>query len=215
MNVRYRYIIPSFLVTVVLVVISYYYLDRPIAAYCHTLNQRITDIFQWITMLGLSTGYLICSFILFLLFRFYKRRQDFAKRSLFLFLSIALSGIIAIIVKNILARFRPKMFFDENLFGFDFFRIGYEYNSFPSGHAVTVFALATALSLIFSKYRFWFFCYALMVSISRVIINAHYFGDVIAGAYVGVLTVFLLSSFFPQFPRDGVNIQHVPHCKTT
>jgi len=215
MNVRYIYTVLSFLVTVMLVVVSYLFIDQPIAAYCNTLNQSIVDTFQWITMLGVSTGYLICFFILFFFFRFYKRQQDYAKRSLFLFLSIALSGIVSIIVKAIVGRFRPTMLFEENLYGVEFFRIGHEYNSFPSGHAVTVFALAMALSFLFPKYRFLFFCYALIVSISRVIINAHYIGDILAGAYIGVMTVFLLSWLFRHYALDKDCIAYGSNSQTT
>lgn len=198
MDSRHFYLILGFLLSAILVVLGYWFIDKPVAAYCLTLNQGIVDIFQWITALGVSTGYLVFFFILFIYFRFYKRKLEAARRALFIFLSVAISGIIAIIVKSIAGRFRPSMLFKENLYGFDFFRIGHEYNSFPSGHAVTVFALAAAFSTLFPKYRLLFYGYALIVSASRVIINTHYFSDTIAGAYIGVMSVILLNCFFRQ-----------------
>jgi membrane-associated phospholipid phosphatase len=193
---RFSYVLPSFLATVSLTAMSYFFIDKPVAFFCRTLDQRIVDIFQWITVLGQSTGYLISFFMLFLFFKFYKHRRRYANRSLFLFVAVALSGIVADIVKIIVARYRPMMLFKENLYGFDFFRVGHEYNSFPSGHVTTVFSIATALSLFFPKYRASFFVYALVVSASRVIIDAHYVGDVIAGAYIGVTTVLFLTWLF-------------------
>jgi len=62
--------------------------------------------------------------------------------------------------------------------------------------------VATAFAFLFPKYRLLFFCYALVVSISRVIIDAHYLGDIIAGAYIGMLTVFLLYCYFRRSILD-------------
>jgi len=105
MKVRYRYMILSFLATAALVTIGYLFIDKPVAFFCRNMYQPVIDVFQWITMLGISTGYLFGFFMLFLFFKFYKRRQSCANRALFLFSAIALSGIVANIIKNIVARY--------------------------------------------------------------------------------------------------------------
>jgi membrane-associated phospholipid phosphatase len=99
------------------------------------------------------------------------------------------------LIKPLVGRLRPKLLFEANLYGFDPFRIGYEYNSFPSGHATTVFALAAALSFFSPRWRLPLFSFAAVVGLSRIIVGAHYFSDVMAGAYVGVMTVFALVLF--------------------
>ncbi len=188
-----------FFVTAVLTTICYFFIDKQVAFFCKTMSQHLLDIFQVITTLGQSEAYLIGFFALFLFLKFYKHRQRAANRALFLFAAFALSGIAADIVKITVARSRPAMFLEANLYGFDFFRIGHEYNSFPSGHVTTVFSVAMALSLFFPKHKVLFFCYALIVSLSRVIINTHYVGDVIAGAYLGVTTVFFLYWLYGRY----------------
>ena len=66
------------------------------------------------------------------------------------------------------------------------------HDSFPSGHATTICSLALALSLLYPRLRWIWIVIALLVSMSRVVIGAHYVSDVIMGAYVGIFTAFLL-----------------------
>lgn len=210
MNAGFKYVSLSFLAMAALTTMSYLLTDKPTAFFFRTMDQHIVDIFQWITILGQSTGYLISFFVLFVFFKFYTHRRCYANQSLFLFVAVALSGIVADIIKIIVARYRPMMLFEANLYGFDFFRIGHEYNSFPSGHVTTVFSIAAALSLFFPKYRAHFFCYAFIVSISRVVIEAHYVSDVIAGAYIGVTTVFFLTWLYRRYksPYFDIGVQN-------
>jgi membrane-associated phospholipid phosphatase len=58
-------------------------------------------------------------------------------------------------------------------------------HSFPSGHAQTVFAVATLAVIIFGR-RFWpIFLAAMVVAYSRVYTGVHFPLDVVAGACVG------------------------------
>lgn len=59
--------------------------------------------------------------------------------------------------------------------------------SFPSGHSIYVFSVATILFLFFrNKYiTALSFCLALVVSYGRILSNRHYFIDVFCGAIIG------------------------------
>lgn len=175
-----------------LAAISYTWIDQPLSLSCRDLNPGVVQVFQWITELGVSTGYLIGLAALFVFFKFVRRRPLAARRALFVFASIALSGIAVNLIKPLAGRLRPKLLFENGLFGVEPFRIGYEYNSFPSGHAATVFALAAALAFFFPRLRLPLFGFAVVVGMSRIIVGAHYLSDVLAGAYVGVMMVMLL-----------------------
>jgi membrane-associated phospholipid phosphatase len=60
--------------------------------------------------------------------------------------------------------------------------------SFPSGHACSSFAAATALALIFrGRGGGWAFIPATLIAVSRVYLGVHYPSDVLAGAAVGAL----------------------------
>jgi membrane-associated phospholipid phosphatase len=62
--------------------------------------------------------------------------------------------------------------------------------SFPSGHSMTAFAIATILSYWFrNKYlQITFFCMALIVSLARIYLFQHFFVDTLWGALFGVLS---------------------------
>jgi undecaprenyl-diphosphatase len=57
--------------------------------------------------------------------------------------------------------------------------------SFPSGHAVYAFMMATLLSTWFRRYRVVFFILAGLIAWTRIYLGLHYPTDVIAGALLG------------------------------
>lgn len=65
--------------------------------------------------------------------------------------------------------------------------------SFPSGHATTAAAAATALALLVPRWRALAVTLALLIGASRVLLGVHFVGDVLAGfvlgAVIGSLTV--------------------------
>lgn len=190
-----RKIAALFMAVILFVMISYFFIDIPVAVFCKNLDQNVRDLFEWITPLGVSTWYLVGSFLLFLLFTYY-RRHAYARQALFLFASVSVSGILAALLKWIMGRFRPKVFFEGDLYGFNFFTTSHEETSFPSGHSATAFSLALVLALFFPRYRLLLFCFAIIVSASRVVITSHYLSDAVGGAFVALMTVFLLRKRF-------------------
>jgi membrane-associated phospholipid phosphatase len=196
----------SLAAVVLLIILSYLFIDIPVALYCKSLNRSVLDFFGIVTELGISTWYLVGSFALFLFYRFFQRRPIYAHRSLFLFSSIAFSGIIADIIKVIIGRYRPEMFFENGLYGINFLNFSFSnfshgLTSFPSGHTATTFSLAWALALFFPRARIPLLCFAVIVGASRVIITSHYFSDALGGAYVGIMSVIFLKEIIRSLDR--------------
>lgn len=182
----------SFAAVMIFSVIGYYRIDIPVAIFCKGLDVRILDLFEWMSTLGESQWYLLAAFGLFIYYKRFHVRPLYANQALFVFSSVAVSGIVALLIKLIFGRFRPTMFFNEGLYGFNFFNPAEDMNSFPSGHAATALSLAFALSLFFPRYRFPLFCFGILVAISRTVTTAHFLSDTVAGAWVGIATVILL-----------------------
>lgn len=65
-------------------------------------------------------------------------------------------------------------------------------SSFPSAHASSAFALALSLRKSDKRLFFLYFIFAIIVSFGRVVSRVHYVVDVFAGAFIGILTVFIL-----------------------
>lgn len=59
--------------------------------------------------------------------------------------------------------------------------------SFPSGHTLSSFAVASVLSVFFVEYQLIFIGIAFLIALSRIYLYVHYPTDVIAGVIFGVL----------------------------
>jgi len=186
------------------------FIDRPLSEYFHTIDTRYTsviDIFRFFTDLGLSKWYLwptgigaiVCVTLSVRRRLSLKRRNRWLRRGwgfTFVFVCVGLSGVITDIIKPLIGRARPVLLQREDYYGFDPFNFHAAHNSFPSGHATTAFALAFALIALRPGWRPWFIVFAIAVAVSRVVVNAHYLSDIIAGALVGMLTALLIQKLF-------------------
>jgi len=74
-------------------------------------------------------------------------------------------------------------------------------NSFPSGHAASVFALFSffALRLRSKKWGLPLLLAALLIAYTRVYIAQHFYGDVLAGSLIGMLTVLTITAALDAF----------------
>lgn len=167
--------------------------DRPTALAIHALgdiapvrfSHSVTDIAKGIWPLLISAGAAV-------LFRFVLKDRLNVNRSLFVFAAVAVSGLAVDAVKIILGRARPKLLFQHNEFGFTFLNFRADHWSFPSGHATTAAAVAASLAMLFPRQAPLFFALGLAVSVTRLLVGAHYPGDVLFGFGFGTLTVWWL-----------------------
>ena len=65
-------------------------------------------------------------------------------------------------------------------------------SSFPSGHTIFIFALATGLLSINKRVAYVFFTAGLLVGIARIAAGVHYPSDVLGGALLGILAALLV-----------------------
>ncbi len=205
----------------ILAILSFLFFDQWIASSRGEFNSSLIGFFHLITDIGTSGWILIPSGVICLLLVFVDwqglaRRQQVWLSGLlfdawFLFLAVAGSGILVLTLKQLAGRARPKHF--ETL-GYDFFdplRFESSFTSFPSGHSVTIAALATVLALRFPKFVSGWIILALIIGISRVMVGAHYPSDVILGLTIGMLfTLYLARAFSARkfgfrIPNTGPN----------
>ncbi|EJN15445.1 PAP2 superfamily protein [Bradyrhizobium sp. YR681] len=114
----------------------------------------------------------------------------------FMFLSVAFAVFVAEILKFIIGRGRPFVGGDANPFNFVPFQGTPAYASLPSGHAVTAFALAFAVSALWPRLRVFMFTYAIVILLTRLVLLAHHPSDVVAGALVGMVGAMAVRYWF-------------------
>jgi len=150
-------------------------------------NRHLDIFFYYITYLG--DGLVAVLTIIILLTVKYRY-------ALIVGISYAISSMFTQLLKRTMFEdvVRPKKFFEgiHDLY----FVPGTEnhlYNSFPSGHATTAFALYFSLALIVknSTLKFFLFVVALLVGFSRIYLSQHFLSDVYAGASIGVFVTFI------------------------
>lgn len=119
-----------------------------------------------------------------------------AARCFYVFTVAAFSGIVSQVLKRIIGRARPRMYDQFGEFHFVIPGFPSVYASFPSGHAITAFACAVAVSYFIPRLRWALLTLAVLVGASRVIVGSHYASDVIAGAAIGWLSAVLVARAF-------------------
>ena len=189
------YIKVSIILVLFLSFLSYLFIDKNLATLIATNSCNAKSFISSFSPFGLSKYYLIGSFLIFVIT--YKYQKDISKVALYLFSTVALSGIIVIFIKFIFARYRPPKYIHEQLFGFNWFDFGYIVNSFPSGHSATAFSLFTALALLIPKFKWLFLIFASFIALSRVALGVHFLSDILVGSLIGALTsIYLYNKFY-------------------
>jgi membrane-associated phospholipid phosphatase len=114
----------------------------------------------------------------------------------FLFTAIAVPGLFVTIVKRMIGRARPLVAGHIDPFAFAPFIWHAAYASLPSGHATTAFSVLAAFGLLWPRGRTVLLLYALLISLSRIMVMAHFPSDVLAGAVVGTVGALMVRRYF-------------------
>jgi len=102
--------------------------------------------------------------------------------------SLGAGSLILHTLKTVLGRRRPRDELELGLYGFVPFGLNLRYDSFPSGHALTIFCVAVILSGTVPWFAPLWFAIALYLALTRALLNAHFLSDVFIGAAIGLLT---------------------------
>jgi membrane-associated phospholipid phosphatase len=176
------------------------WVDIPVASYFyHHPDPILTEFSHYFKIIFATKVWLALS-IITLLFGWLAQLARYKKTAakLFLFgISGILSFFIAGVIKVFLARYRPELYFEAHQYGFHFLSNNDLFNSMPSGH--TTATMAGLLAIIVAMKRTWITIVLLLlvvlVALSRLIAVEHYCSDVIAGGYVGALSVYWTHAF--------------------
>lgn len=108
--------------------------------------------------------------------------------------SFAVSGLVSLFLKLIVfpERLRPVRYFEHSNWEYHLIKDLHinEYNSFPSGHTTSAFALFSMLAFLWQR-KAWGWLGTLLAAIagySRVYLFQHFVEDTFVGSMLGVLT---------------------------
>jgi membrane-associated phospholipid phosphatase len=158
----------------------------------------LTDFGKSTYVLWMLAGLLFAVLIISAAFRGTARSLllGLGTRLQFLFLAVLVPVLTGELLKWAVGRGRPFVGGDANALHFSHFHGSEAYQSLPSGHAITAFALAFAVSALWPQLRIVMLVYALLIAMTRLVLLAHHPSDVVAGALVGVIGAMFVRYWF-------------------
>jgi membrane-associated phospholipid phosphatase len=196
----------SLAATVSAVVISYAWLDRPIALFFHRefphpdAFEKLTHIPDPLVPLAV-VGFVVIGLLAL------SGRQLTRIETAILLSSVSL--IVAEAIKNqlkvVFGRTWPDTWIQNNpsfihdgVYGFNFFHGGMGYTSFPSGHTTVTCAVISVLWIFYPRLRALWLLAVLAVAVGLVGADYHFLSDVFGGAFVGVTTGWMITLIWRQ-----------------
>lgn len=177
------------------------WVDYPLARYAATLPPWVARVSRPLTWAGEGATSLVPLGIAILVLALLRGRAAPGDRGTwtrplavccFLFLAVALSGLAVDVIKVVVGRPRPAVFLHQG----DslprplahLWHLKGQWQSFPSGHANTLMALALAGGVLWPGWRWPLVAAALALATTRLWLGAHYPSDLVGGFAVAVLT---------------------------
>lgn len=177
--------------------------DPWLAIYLHDHRTSwIVKAAQWATDFGNAWRYLIGLAVLFVGSYIFKNATDFRNRCIYVFVTICSSCVFTEALAFIIGRSRPKLLLEQGTYGLSLLNGFKPFDSLPSSHASSVLSFVFAAALVLPGARNVLLVYGFLLATTRILINAHYFGDVVASAAVSGATALYLLRYLPE-PRKA------------
>jgi membrane-associated phospholipid phosphatase len=175
------------------VVVCYFFVDRPVAFFVARHKIADTPRLVWLTEpppLVQGWSPLVAAIIVAWWGMSTPRRWQ----------RVALVACVSLIVADqcreslgdLCGRYWPETWHDDNpsligtgAYGFHPFEVGDDVGSFPSGHAARIAAFLGVFGVAYPRWRWTCLAIGAPLAVSLVAMNYHFVGDVIAGAVVG------------------------------
>ena len=191
-------------------------LDTPIAAAMRHVSLAIVNFFSDVTILGEGLLTILPTLLVALwlaraslkaaLRRERARLVRASERALFAATAFALPSLLTTVLKHVVGRTRPRYFETLGAFDFEPFSLAASKASFPSGHATTMAALIIVVGAVGPRWRRPALVLAGTIFLSRIVVEAHFVSDVLAGALIGFSGAAAVLALFAQarigFGRD-------------
>lgn len=168
--------------------------DGPVHTMAKSLDPTLNATLRTVTEFGNSAWPLGIGLTLLALVAVARRRaqgtadeelRDFRSCLLLVVFSVAGSGFLASLSKNMIGRMRPSTVPDPNVLEFSVMAFRAGWASFPSGHATTAAACAVALAICAPRLSWAWLSVGLVAALSRALLGVHWLSDCLAGLALG------------------------------
>jgi membrane-associated phospholipid phosphatase len=200
MRALQRWLIALLLIALA-VVVSYLWIDRPLALFAHgLLPVHKHRFFEPLT--HIPDPLIPAAAIAFVVLGLYaladRALARFPRVIAICSFSLVMAQVIKDQLKHVFGRTWPETWIDHNLsfidngvYGFNWFHGGGGYESFPSGHMTATCALISVLWICYPRFKPLYALAVLAVAVGLLGADFHFLSDVIAGSFVGASTGWL------------------------
>ena len=205
------------LITIIAITIFYLYVDRDASMFFNSVRHtEFYNFFFWMQYLSNILEYAVPLLYLYLFIMLFFKRFYYFEEFIF---AATTSLLVAVSLKNffkhIFGRYWTETFTHNNLslikndaYGFNFFHSGSAFDSFPSGHSAVIFAVMTVLWIMYPRLRWLAVLCCITVIVGLLGCDFHFPSDIIAGAFIGVITAYFVlhaSQIFASNLREHKN----------
>ena len=184
----------------IMFVACYSFIDQPLAIWLHQHSLTVTTAIAGFisTHFRAETFYLLP--LLTIAYCMIRRQTSsiMCRQSLLLVTIFFINAVLCTVLKILFSRARPYEWFSHHAYGFHFAQLKSAYWSFPSGHAFVASTFFSFIALSKPRYRWWCLLGVLLMCVSRMIVAAHYLGDVMVGSFLGYWTCRVLMTRYAE-----------------
>jgi membrane-associated phospholipid phosphatase len=174
------------IVTSIFVTVSVQWFDRPVAQFFYDFGQRQRAPVEIADRAFSIPGLAAVAFAMCGLAALMGRRQSKTELAIALCsISVLATTVIKNQLKLIFGRTWPYLL-SENAYGFNFFKEGKSFESFPSGHAAVAAVVLYIMWTVFPTKRAFFVLCAVALDMGLIVFDVHFLSDVLAGSFVGI-----------------------------
>lgn len=186
----------AMLLSIVLVVICYFFVDRPVAWFVHDHGACLHGLLQWPPLISdWLKACAVPAIGLVVLWWAWKPGGRFQTVLLAISANLIATTVLKTLLKWACSRCWPETWIHGNpslirngVYGFYPFHGGPAYGAFPSGHAAVICCVLSILWLSYPRLRWLYATVGGCVCIALIGMNYHFVSDVIAGAMLGSIT---------------------------
>ena len=194
-----------------LVAMSYFFVDKPVAFFVHNYRLNEFSFLKWMTFpADIAQALAPIVIVLVVVTLSWGSYTRFQRTMLAMPVNLVITEAIKESLKVAFGRYWPDTWINnnpsliqDNAYGFHPFHTGIIFGSFPSGHTARIAAVMVVLWIAYPKWRWLSVIVSAAVMLGLLGMNYHFVGDVIAGAFLGVITGGYTAHFFGLDSQEG------------